>query len=76
MLRLIVNAAANTPQRFPDPVAKFFAAEVALAIDYLHSLDIIYRSAFFRASRRCKLKPFAAISSPRTSSSRPMGTYA
>jgi serine/threonine protein kinase len=31
------------PQRFPDPVAKFFAAEVALALDYLHSLDIIYR---------------------------------
>lgn len=30
-------------QRFPDPVAKFFAAEVALALDYLHSLDIIYR---------------------------------
>ncbi|KAI5474528.1 cAMP-dependent protein kinase catalytic subunit [Pseudohyphozyma bogoriensis] len=30
-------------QRFPDPVAKFFAAEVALALDYLHSIDIIYR---------------------------------
>ncbi|GAA5834206.1 hypothetical protein JCM9279_004245 [Rhodotorula babjevae] len=30
-------------QRFPDPVAKFFAAEVALALDYLHSLEIIYR---------------------------------
>ena len=24
-------------------MAKFFAAEVALALDYLHSLDIIYR---------------------------------
>jgi protein kinase A len=24
-------------------VAKFYAAEVALALDYLHSLDIIYR---------------------------------
>lgn len=33
----------STLQRFPDPVAKFFAAEVALALDYLHSLDIIYR---------------------------------
>ena len=26
-----------------DPVAKFYAAEVALALNYLHSLDIIYR---------------------------------
>lgn len=30
-------------QRFPDPVAKFFAAEVGLALDYLHSQQIIYR---------------------------------
>ncbi|KAK4704175.1 protein kinase A, partial [Phenoliferia sp. Uapishka_3] len=30
-------------QRFPDPVAKFFAAEVALGLDYLHQQDIIYR---------------------------------
>lgn len=30
-------------QRFPNPVAKFYAAEVALAINYLHSLNIIYR---------------------------------
>ncbi|EPQ55282.1 kinase-like protein [Gloeophyllum trabeum ATCC 11539] len=29
--------------RFPDPVAKFYAAEVALALHHLHSLDIIYR---------------------------------
>ncbi|KAL6305073.1 kinase-like protein [Sparassis latifolia] len=29
--------------RFPDPVAKFYSAEVALALNYLHSLDIIYR---------------------------------
>ncbi|KAH7093837.1 kinase-like protein [Auriculariales sp. MPI-PUGE-AT-0066] len=29
--------------RFPDPVAKFYAAEVALALHYLHSQDIIYR---------------------------------
>ncbi|KZT03923.1 cAMP dependent protein kinase [Laetiporus sulphureus 93-53] len=29
--------------RFPDPVAKFYAAEVALALNYLHDLDIIYR---------------------------------
>jgi protein kinase A len=32
-----------TMQRFPDPVAKFYAAEVALALNHLHSLDIIYR---------------------------------
>ena len=30
-------------QRFPNPVAKFYAAEVVLALDYLHSHDIIYR---------------------------------
>ncbi|PVF96021.1 kinase-like protein [Serendipita vermifera] len=30
-------------QRFPNPVAKFYAAEVALALDYLHGLHIIYR---------------------------------
>ncbi|ORZ11435.1 kinase-like domain-containing protein [Absidia repens] len=29
--------------RFPDHVAKFYAGEVLLAIDYLHSKDIIYR---------------------------------
>ncbi|KAH7925304.1 kinase-like protein [Leucogyrophana mollusca] len=29
--------------RFPDPVAKFYSAEVALALNHLHSLDIIYR---------------------------------
>ncbi|ELR04879.1 camp-dependent protein kinase catalytic subunit [Pseudogymnoascus destructans] len=30
-------------QRFPNPVAKFYAAEVTLALEYLHSKDIIYR---------------------------------
>ncbi|WPH02969.1 cAMP-dependent protein kinase type [Acrodontium crateriforme] len=30
-------------QRFPNPVAKFYAAEVTLALDYLHSVNIIYR---------------------------------
>ncbi|KAI9702478.1 MAG: camp-dependent protein kinase catalytic subunit [Candelina mexicana] len=30
-------------QRFPNPVAKFYAAEVTLALDYLHSMYIIYR---------------------------------
>jgi hypothetical protein len=30
-------------QRFPNPVAKFYAAEVTLALDYLHSMNIIYR---------------------------------
>ncbi|KAF8661468.1 hypothetical protein AX16_001305 [Volvariella volvacea WC 439] len=29
--------------RFPDPVAKFYAAEVALALNHLHKMDIIYR---------------------------------
>lgn len=30
-------------QRFPDHVAKFYAAEVALAIEYLHKKDVVYR---------------------------------
>ncbi|KAJ1558100.1 camp-dependent protein kinase catalytic subunit [Nowakowskiella sp. JEL0078] len=29
--------------RFPDQVAKFYAAEVVLAFEYLHSKDVIYR---------------------------------
>ncbi|EGC46623.1 protein kinase [Histoplasma capsulatum var. duboisii H88] len=30
-------------QRFPNPVAKFYAAEVTLALEYLHDHHIIYR---------------------------------
>ena len=30
-------------KRFPNPVAKFYAAEVTLALEYLHSMHIIYR---------------------------------
>lgn len=30
-------------QRFPNPVAKFYAAEATLALEYLHSKNIIYR---------------------------------
>lgn len=30
-------------QRFPNPVAKFYAAEVCLALEYLHEHTIIYR---------------------------------
>ena len=30
-------------QRFPNPVAKFYAAEVTLALEYLHFHNIIYR---------------------------------
>ncbi|GAB1191164.1 cAMP-dependent protein kinase catalytic subunit [Aspergillus pseudonomiae] len=30
-------------QRFPNPVAKFYAAEVTLALEYLHTHQIIYR---------------------------------
>ncbi|PWA01899.1 hypothetical protein BB558_001970 [Smittium angustum] len=30
-------------KRFPSPVAKFYAAEVLVAFEYLHSHDIIYR---------------------------------
>ena len=34
---------SRNKQRFPNPVAKFYAAEVTLALDYLHSQGIIYR---------------------------------
>ncbi|KAF8756642.1 Extension Ser/Thr-type protein kinase [Rhizoctonia solani] len=37
-------------RRFPSPVAKFYTAEVVLAIDYLHSHDIIYRTSNPRTS--------------------------
>ncbi|KIK69040.1 hypothetical protein GYMLUDRAFT_633267 [Collybiopsis luxurians FD-317 M1] len=29
--------------RFPEPVAKFYAAEVAVALSHLHSLNVVYR---------------------------------
>ncbi|OMJ27935.1 cAMP-dependent protein kinase type 3 [Smittium culicis] len=29
--------------KFPSPVAKFYAGEVALAFEYLHSFDLVYR---------------------------------
>lgn len=28
---------------FPEPRAAFYAAEMAMALGYLHSLDIVYR---------------------------------
>lgn len=40
---LVVLNCVHTLQRFPDPVAKFYAAEVALALNYLHNEDIVYR---------------------------------
>jgi protein kinase A len=30
-------------QRFPESVAKFFAAEVATGLDYLHGMGVVYR---------------------------------
>ncbi|KAF1326024.1 Agc protein kinase, partial [Globisporangium splendens] len=30
-------------QRFPEPRARFYAAEITLAIEYVHNLDVIYR---------------------------------
>lgn len=43
MLKCTELHANNPIQRFPNPVAKFYAAEVTLALDYLHSMNIIYR---------------------------------
>jgi len=34
---------SRNEKRFPNPVAKFYAAEVTLALDYLHAQGIIYR---------------------------------
>lgn len=33
----------NLYNRLPEEIAKFYIAEVVLAIEYLHSLDIIHR---------------------------------
>ena len=37
------HSSSRRTQRFPNPVAKFYAAEVTLALEYLHSMNIIYR---------------------------------
>jgi serine/threonine protein kinase len=39
----LLNPLSVALQRFPDPVAKFYAAEVAMALNYLHTHDIVYR---------------------------------
>lgn len=40
---LIEYLYSRQEKRFPNPVAKFYAAEVTLALDYLHAQGIIYR---------------------------------
>ena len=30
-------------KRFPEDIARFYAAEILLALDYLHKKNIIYR---------------------------------
>ena len=40
---LIEYLYSRQAKRFPNPVAKFYAAEVTLALDYLHGQGIIYR---------------------------------
>ena len=43
-LRLAQQVNSLLPvQRFLDPVAKFYAAEVAMVLNYLHTQDIVYR---------------------------------
>lgn len=43
VIRLWEYLCSLNEKRFPNPVAKFYAAEVTLALDYLHSRHIIYR---------------------------------
>ncbi len=33
----------RTAQRFDNPTAAFFASEIVMALDYLHSQDMVYR---------------------------------
>lgn len=33
----------RTAHRFDNPTAVFFACEIVMALDYLHSQDIVYR---------------------------------
>ena len=35
----------RTAHRFDNPTAVFFACEIVMALDYLHSQDIVYRYA-------------------------------
>ena len=30
-------------RRFPEPTAKFYAASIILALEYLHKLGVVYR---------------------------------
>jgi hypothetical protein len=32
--------------KFPEPRARFYSAEIALALEHIHKLDIVYRCAF------------------------------
>jgi len=67
-------------QRFPEPVSKFYAAEVAMALNYLHRLDIVYRDlkpenillnydghikiADFGFAKRCSLTTWTLCGTP------------
>ena len=33
----------RTAHRFDNPIAVFFACEIVMVLDYLHSQDIVYR---------------------------------
>lgn len=66
--------------RFPEPVSKFYAAEVAMALNYLHRLDIVYRDlkpenillnydghikiADFGFAKRCSLTTWTLCGTP------------
>jgi len=46
-------------EKFSSDAAKFYSAEIALAFDYLHTFDVIYRDLKVRAVRndKCGIRP-------------------
>jgi serine/threonine protein kinase len=43
---------AHSDRVFPQPRARLYAAELILAIEHLHSLNVVYRDLKVRLARR------------------------